>query len=458
MHLSNGRVGSVVRLNRDTLGMLKPMLRRHLPLFGILLGSALLYISMGPYSNWDAQTEYTAASAIIKWGFPYLSYGQMINVQPFGFYIDAAFFRVFGVYYTTGVNVITLFAVGCVFLVYKIGAVMYGPRTGLFAAALFGLAPWQVIMSRVFLADAQYLFFSLLYLLVGIWAIRRNSLKLVPLAGFIFGLALLTKTYAVFMLIPLALIYAYHRPSWKRFLAEIGLFVLPAFLVQYLWYDPISGRGILSLAGHDDFMLLLPEGFTPSPFFSVTFLAEILGVFFFTTCLLSVALSLLHRRISREIPFFDIVSAVTIVSVVGLSVYLVIGRHMSVPYANSIKYNYLTLPFFCFLAASLAKKVSALPSWRRGGKYAASVAFVAIVGMFLLVASMIANPMMVNLLFNMDWIWLKADGGFTYSFVTLTPFLERSYLWLLQVSAFIMVYLSLLWANRDRLQSFFASF
>jgi 4-amino-4-deoxy-L-arabinose transferase-like glycosyltransferase len=449
----------VVQLNRDTLEMLKNLLWRHLPLFGVLLGSALLSISMGPYSNWDSQTEYTAASAIIKWGFPYITYGQMINVQPFGFYVDAAFLKVFGVYYTIGVNVITLFAVGCVFLVYKIGAVMYGPRTGLFAAALFGLAPWQVIMSRVFLADAQYLFFSLLYLLVGIWAIRKNSLKLVTAAGFLFGLALLTKTYAVFMLIPLALIFAYHRPkSWKRGLAEIGLFVLPTFLVQYLWYDPISGRGLLSLTGHDDFMLRLPNGFTPSPFFSVTFLSEILGLFFFAGCILSVVLSLLQRKISKEMPIFDVVSAVTIASVVGLSVYLVVGNHMLVPYANSIKYDYLTLPFFCFLAASLAKKCSALPSLRRvGGKYGALVAYVSLMGMFLLLVSMIANPMMVNLLFNMDWIMFKANGGFTYSFVTLTPFLKRSYLWLIQISAFILVYVSLLWANRDKLHSFFAS-
>lgn len=383
----------------------------------------------------------------------------MINVQPFGFYIDAAFFKVFGVYYTTGVNVVTLFAVGCVFLVYKIGEVMYGPRTGLFASALFGLAPWQVIMSRVFLADAQYLFLSLLFLLVGIWAIRKNSLKLVSASGFIFGLALLTKTYAVFMLIPLVLLYVYHRPkSWKRFLAEIGLFVLPAFLVQYLWYDPISGRGLLSLTGHDDFMLRLPSGFTPSPFFGVAFLAEILGFFFFPACILAFALSLLQGKISKKVVIFDIISAVTIISVVSLSVYLVVGNHMLVPYANSIKYNYVTLPFFCFLAASFLKKCSALPPLRRiSGKYEAFVTYVAVEGMFLLLASMIATPVMVGLLSNMDWIMFKASEKFTYSFVTLTPVAERSYLWLTQISAFILVYVSLLWASKDKLRSFFAS-
>jgi 4-amino-4-deoxy-L-arabinose transferase-like glycosyltransferase len=130
----------------------------------------------------------------------------MINMQPFGYYITAFFLRTFGMSYEIGVGVTTLFGLGCVFLTYKLGEVLYGARTGLFAAALFALTPWQVIMSRVFLADVLCLFFSLLYLLVGIWAIRKDSLKLFLMSGTIFGLALLTKLFAVFMLIPLSLI------------------------------------------------------------------------------------------------------------------------------------------------------------------------------------------------------------------------------------------------------------
>ena len=145
---------------------------------GILLGSFLVSISLGPYSNWDAQTEFAAASGVIKWSLPYATPGNLINQPPVGYYIDALFFRVFGLSYGTGAYVITLFGLGCVFLVYEIGKTLYGKRAGLLAAALFGLTPWHVVLSRSFLIDTQCLFFSLLYLLVGILAIRKGSLKL----------------------------------------------------------------------------------------------------------------------------------------------------------------------------------------------------------------------------------------------------------------------------------------
>jgi 4-amino-4-deoxy-L-arabinose transferase-like glycosyltransferase len=217
---------------------LKDFLVKQSPLLGILLGSALLSLSLGPYSSWDSQLEFTAASGVVKWGFPYITIGNMINMQPFGFYVDAVFLKIFGVSYETAVVVTTLFALGCVFLTYKIGEVLYGHRTGLFAAALLALTPWHAIMSRVFLIDVQCLFFSLLYLLVGVYAIRKNSRKLFFVSGIIFGFALLTKLFAVFMLIPLALIYVYWRPKNRaRTLEAIFLFVLPALLIQYFWYS-----------------------------------------------------------------------------------------------------------------------------------------------------------------------------------------------------------------------------
>jgi len=244
------------------------------------LGAALLSISLGPYSSWDAQLEFAAAANVVQWGFPYTTYGHLINMQPFGLYIDALFLSIFGVSYETAVAVTTVFALGCVLLTYELGALLYGKRTGLFAAALFALTPWQLILSRVFLVDVQCLFFSLLYLLVGLLAIKKDSLKLFFVAGVFFGFALLTKLFAVFMLIPLSLIYIYKRPkNHKRFFMGILLFCLPAFLIQYLWYEPNSGRGLLSLFNHDDFTNYLPDDFAPSPFFSLSFLSESLGAF-----------------------------------------------------------------------------------------------------------------------------------------------------------------------------------
>jgi len=425
-------------------------------LLGILLGAALLSISLGPYSSWDSQIEFAAASGVVKWGLPYTTFGNMINVPPFGFYIDAFFLKIFGLSYETAVGVITLFGLGCVFLVYKIGEVLYGERTGLFAAALFALTPWQVIMSRVFLVDVQCLFFSLLYLLVGIWAIRKGSLKLFFVSGIIFGFALLTKLFAVFMLIPLSLIYIYWRPkNRKRIIEEIVIFFLSAFLLQYLWYDLISGQGLLSIFAHDDFKVYLPTDFAPSPFFSLSFFSEALGVFFLLGHSFSLLFSSLKRKFLSKILVFDLICFATIVGVVGLNTYLVVGNNMLIPYVNSVKYNYLALPMFCLLAASLAKKCSELSGWKNiNGKYGALIFYVAVIGLYLLLVSMVFNLLSLSMISKYEWLAFKVDGGFSYSFDVLPPILDSSYLWAIQIFAFILIQFSLLWAIRDKLESF----
>ncbi len=254
-------------------------------------------ISLGPYSSWDSQVEYAAASGVVKWGLPYITYGETINMQPLGFYIEAFFLKAFGLSYEVAVGVTTMFGVGCVFLLSKIGQVLYGRRTGLFAAALFAMTPWQIIMSRVVLVDVQCLFVSLLFLLVGIYSIKKDSLALMGLSGLLFGFALLTKLFAVFMMIPLALYFVHSRPkNLKRAIVGVSLFFTAAFLLQYIWYVRISERSLLSIFSHDDFSQFLPTGFSVSPFYNLSFFAEALGVFFIAGFIFSVVFSLLQRK------------------------------------------------------------------------------------------------------------------------------------------------------------------
>lgn len=446
----------LMRFNEDKEEAMKTFLKKHFPLFGILLGAALLSISLGPYSSWDSQIEFAAASGVVKWGFPYTTFGNMINVPPLGFYIDALFFAVFGLSYETAVGITTLFGLGCVFLLYKVGEVLYGARTGLFAAALFALTPWQVIMSRVFLVDVQCLFFSLLYLLVGIWAVRKDLLKLFFLSGVLFGFALLTKLFAVFMLIPLLLIYIYWRPKNRvRMLEGMFVFFLPAFLLQYLWYALITGRGLLSAFRHDDFNVYLPSGFVPSPFFSLSFFSEALGVFFILGYSFSLLFSFLRRKIFSKILVFDLICFATVVGVVGLNTYLVIGNNMLIPYVNSVKYNYLALPMFCLLAASSAKKCSVLSKREKNnGKYGALVSYVAVLALYLLLVSMIFNLLSLSMISKYDWVTFNVAGGFSYSFDVLPPILDSRHLWPTQIFAFTLIQFSLLWAIKDKLASF----
>ena len=199
----------------------RALLGAHYQLIGVLLGALLVASSTGTYTNWDAQLEFEAASNVVTRGFPYVTTGLMINQPPMGFYMDAPVFHAFGLSYLNGVGIATAFGLGCVALVYALGCVLYGKRTGLVAAALFGIVPWHVYMSRIFLIDTQSLFFGLLFLVFGVLAVRRNSQKLLAAAGVFFAVALMTKLFAVFMLVPL-LLYDFSREKGSFAQAQVA--------------------------------------------------------------------------------------------------------------------------------------------------------------------------------------------------------------------------------------------
>jgi len=427
-------------------------LREHYALFGVLLGTALVSISLGPYSNFDSQTEYAAASSVVKLGLPYATPGNLINQPPIGFYINALFLRVFGLSYTMGVAAVTLFGIGCVFLVYKVGKTMYGTRTGLLAAGLFALTPWQVVLSRSFLIDVQCLFFSLLYLLVGIWAVRKASLKLTLASGIFFGIALLTKLFAVFTLIPLVLFLVYYRPkSLKRVFAGSVLFVLPGFLMYYLWYELISRLGFFSVLTHNDFSSSI-EGVTPSPFFLVKFFMDNAGLLFLLAVGVSVALSLWKRKTFPKTVFFDLIFLSAILGTAGINMYLVLARGLWVPYVDPVKYDYQVLPAFCLLAASLLDKFRLLRPRSGGAPNQNKLSFfVAIAGVILVIAAVTVNMLTLGNLIGKDYLLFKVEGDVGYSFVRLTPTSGQQYLASVQGLGFVLIIISLLWANKDKL-------
>jgi 4-amino-4-deoxy-L-arabinose transferase-like glycosyltransferase len=424
-------------------------LKEHCALFGVLLGSVLVSISLGPYSNWDSETEFAAASSVVKLGLPYATPGNLINQPPIGFYIDAVFLRAFGLSYTTGVSVITLFGVGCVFVLYKLGKTFYGERTGLLAAGIFALTPWHVALSRSFLIDTQCLFFSLLSLLVGIWAIRKASLKLTLASGILFGVALLTKLFAIFTLIPLAVIFAYYGlKNFKRGLSQFALFALPSVFMHYSWYEVISRLGFFSILTHTDF-LSFSQGVTPSPFFLIRFFIQNPGLLFLLATIISVSLSLWMREHSTKLAFFDFVCLATIIGTAGMNMLLVLNLGLWVPYVNPVKYDYQLLPAFCLLAASLVPKAySIVKSAPTHAKQRKPIRAVAVIGLVLLAGSVLLNLRTLLLLTAQDYLMFRVEGDVGFSLTRLAPTIAQQSLAAFQGLGFLLIIVSLLWANR----------
>jgi 4-amino-4-deoxy-L-arabinose transferase-like glycosyltransferase len=441
-----------------TKSSIRNLLSDNYPLLSILIGIGLVSVSIGPFQNGDTQWEYEAASGVIRWGMPYVgSFGNMINQPPLGFYIEALFFKVFGLSFDVGVALVTLFGLGCIVLVYKIGKVLYGKSKGLLAAALFALTPWEIVLSRTFLIDVQCLFFSLFCLFVGISAIHKNSFKLSMISGTFFAAALLTKLFAVFTLIPLFLFYVYYRPkNLRRTFSLLVAFVLPVLLFAFLWYQVILGKGLFSVFHHADFVKYNFSDVVPSYFFVGNFLFNYgLGWFFMSATVFSLLVCFLRRKIFSKFLVFDLICLITIVSVVSVNTFLGASLNLEAPYFNAVKYDYQSLPFFSLLAATLPSKCLLLfNSAKSKRKLNKLLLFsIALVGLFLLAASIFVNIVFVNFFSRWNYLLFRVemDKNVGYSLFNPTPTDKYGLLMNLQYLGFAFVLSGLVWASRHKI-------
>jgi 4-amino-4-deoxy-L-arabinose transferase-like glycosyltransferase len=443
---------------------IRKLLGQYYPLLAILIGVTLISIAMGPYQTLDTQLEFNTTRGVLRWGYPYLdrygepyldSYGDLFNMPPLGFYTQALFFIVFQATVENGVALITLFGLACTVVVYKLGKELYGKSTGLFAAIFFALAPWQLILSRAFLIDTQCLFLSLVYLYCGVLAIQKDSVKLAAVSGIFFAAALLTKQFAVFMLLPLLLLYIHHRPRKpKRILSQLGAFSLPAVFSTLLWYQIIMGKEMLYLVKHNDFRDLNTPGVVPSYSFITNFLIDYgLGVFFVAAVVFSLMIGLLFwKRFFKQSVVFDLVCLVTILSILGVDAYLGVTLNLKAPYTSAIKYLYQSLPFFSLAAASLAdKSLSLLKAAKKSAKLKKAFLFsLSLLGLVFLVTPIIANMNAARQLATASYLIFRVqpnqDVG--YSFNVLHPLSQDDPILTVQFFGFIMVLSGLLWGSR----------
>jgi 4-amino-4-deoxy-L-arabinose transferase-like glycosyltransferase len=431
------------------------LLTQNLPLIAILIGVTLVATSIGPYHNPDTQLEYSAAQGVLTWGMPYANTeGNFINQPPLGFYLDALFLQTFGNVYNNGLVLMMAFGVANAALVYFIGKALYGKSTGLFAAALFGLTPWQVVMSRAFLIDGQCLFFSLSALLVGIYAIRRDSAKLMMVSGVFFAAAFMTKFFALFMLIPLGFYYLFHmKINLKHSILALAYF-LPAFIAYTLWYQVIIGRGLLSGIAHDDFTNAVPSGLVPSPLFVSNTLIKGLGEYFLVAVAISVAVCVVNRKFFSKIFTVDLSFAVTILLLIGVNTVLAIQFNLAAPYIGVVKYEYQLLPLFCLLAASLIGKfLSLFDALKLKRKLNVALFAVASAGLIVAGTALILNINFVHTLSNWDYVLFPVESYNLppgYSFANPLPIGKYGFPVMVQYAGFGLVLFGLAWASKER--------
>lgn len=436
---------------------IKKVLSENYPFLSVLVAFMLVALSVGPYHNSDTAWEFDAVSGVMHYGLPYANGFYLMDQPPLGFYIQAGFFTVFGVSIDNGTFLVTLFGLGCVALVYAIGVLLYNRTTGFFAALLFALSPWHILLSRTFLIDTICLFFSLFALFVGVMAVRRGSLKLCVASGIIFAAAFVTKLYAVYMLIPLAVLFLYRGPKKPRqMLSWIAGFSLPVMLAAYLWYETITGIGLISILGHTDFNIHIIANITPTYFFVGNLLVDyVLGWFFIDAVVVALLVCLAQRRLFRKFLVFDLACATTIICILTVNIYLGAVLDLKAPYLNAIKYDYHSLPFFSFLAASLVTKGLTLLDISKTRAALSRVGFkiLAFGGFFLVGAAVLYNMRYEHLFSTWGYMIFRVERGtdFGYSLFNSAPVTADSPLMAVQFAGFAVALSGLVWISRHKL-------
>lgn len=425
------------------------------PLLMILAGAVLVTFSLGPYQSYDSHLEFEAASNVLKVGVPYLSgFGTVIDQPPLGFYTDGAFLGVVGLSESAGVTVVTLFGLGATALMYFLGRELYGKSAGLVAAAFYAVNPWQLVLSRTFLIDMECLFFSLLALLLGVYAIRRCSSKLALATGLAFAAALMTKFYAAFVLIPLLLFYLYSRPiNPTLILRQIAAFTLPSIIAATLWYQVVLGKSVLAILVHNDFADVIPAstGVVASPYFVLNFLRDYgLGICLSAACLFSLLLLPFFGRYFRA-KAADLICLVTAGVIVSVNTFLGAGLSLNVPYFSALKYDLQALPYLVLLAAALIPKCISLLKAAMPSALPKKLVliFFATFGLVLLAFSLLSSMGSLTEVSQRDYLQYRVEPQVDYGYALLnpTPLLFGGSLMCLQWLGFATVICGLLLAT-----------
>lgn len=416
----------------------------HYQIIGILVGTLIVLAASGTYTNWDAQTEFEAASSVVTRGFPYVSSGFMIDQAPLAFYMTAPVLLLFGLSYLNAVGFVSALGLGCVALVYALGMLLYGKRTGVVAAALFGLVPWQVFFSRTYLIDVPYLFLSLLFLLFGMWAVKRNSQKFLAVSGVLFALAFLTKLFAIFLLLPLLLVVFFKgkESGFKLSVRKVLVFLVPTFILQAVWYGGFANQHFFGVYVHSDFTHNV-QIVNPSLTFLPRIVVESAGWFLPLAAVFAVLLAVAFRRSFAGKLWADVICGVTVAGILALDAGLVLGLHMLVPYVSAFKYTFAALPFLCLLAASLADKGAVLLGGAMAKRTRALKLLLVGLGLTLLLASLVESILYFNTWTDFAAFEVDSSGHY-FPFNLASPALDSSFLQATHYAALALIVVCLI--------------
>ena len=126
------------------------------------------------------------------------------------------------------------FGAATVFVVYRLGKVLFEPAVGLLAAAVLAVTPGTIYYADTVRVDVPMLFFLLLAMLAGVDIWRRGERRAYSRAGLLAGLAVSTKPNAFWLAVPLLLAHLFNPRRdgvVDRRVVRLGLFTVLGFVI-----------------------------------------------------------------------------------------------------------------------------------------------------------------------------------------------------------------------------------
>jgi hypothetical protein len=140
-----------------------------------------------------------------------------------------------------------------------------------------------------------------------------------------------------------------------------------------------------------------------------------------------------------------------------VNTFLGASLNLKSPYLTAIKYDYQSLPFFTFLAASLITKSISLVNVSKFKKKLNKFTyiFIASIGFTLVALSIGINWSYVNLFSTWTYLLFKADPNLNvgYSFFTDAPIGLSNILINIQYLGYVFMLSGILWVGRHKISS-----
>jgi len=215
---------------------------------------------------------------------------------------------------------------------------------------------------------------------------------------------------------------------------------------------------MISIFFHPDFVVHEASGVVPSYFFAGNFIVNYgLGWFFIDAAILSLIVCFAQRRLFQKFITIDSVCLVVIFCVLGINTFLGAGLDLKSPYLNSIKYDYQSLPFLSFLAASLITKSISIFNIDKAKKKLNQIAyfFVASVGFILVAAAISYSVSYVHLFTTWNYFLFRVEPNLNlgYSLFNDSPIAVNSVLMGAQYLGYACLLSGMMWISRHKISA-----